>query len=340
MKLIDLRSDTVTRPSEQMRKAMFEAKVGDDVFEDDPSVNALEEMAAAMFGKESALFCSSGTQTNQIAIKVHTRPGDELICDSYSHIYNYEGGGIAFNSGVQARLIQTKEGIFTPEEIQSRINVDNVHFSRTSLICAENTVNKAGGTIWTKASLEAISACAKQNNLPLHLDGARLFNALIESNYSTNDIGNYFDTISICLSKGLGAPVGSLLLGSKAFIKEARRIRKVLGGGMRQAGFLAAAGIFALENNIERLKVDHQHCNRIAAVLKECSFVEEILPHPTNLLIFKLKDPASSMRLITHFASEGIILVGSGPSTIRFAFHLDVDANDLKRIEKALRSFS
>lgn len=339
MKIIDLRSDTVTQPCDAMRKAMFNAPIGDDVFEDDPSVNALEDKAAAMFGKEAALFCSSGTQTNQIAIKVHTRPGDELICDGFSHIYNYEGGGIAFNSGVQARLIHTKDGIFTPNEVRERINVDNVHFSRTSLICVENTVNKAGGSIWKKGALEEISTCAKEVKLPLHLDGARLFNALVESDYSTKDIGNYFDTISICLSKGLGAPVGSLLLGDKSFIKEARRIRKVFGGGMRQAGFLAAAGEFALTNNIDRLKIDHQNCQKIALVVKECNYIHEVLPHESNLLIFKFKDASVTPRFIAHFATQGIKLVSSGPTTIRFAFHLDVSENDLIRIENALRSF-
>jgi threonine aldolase len=339
MKIIDLRSDTVTQPCDAMRKAMFNAPIGDDVFEDDPSVNALEDKAAVMFGKEAALFCSSGTQTNQIAIKVHTRPGDELICDGFSHIYNYEGGGIAFNSGVQARLIHTKDGIFTPNEVRERINADNVHFSRTSLICAENTVNKAGGSIWTKSALEEISTCAKEVKLPLHLDGARLFNALVESDYSTKDIGNYFDTISICLSKGLGAPVGSLLLGDKSFIKEARRVRKVFGGGMRQAGFLAAAGHYALTNNIDRLKVDHLHCQKIASVVMECNYISEVLPHATNLLIFKFKDASLTPRFIQHFAEAGIKLVSSGPTTIRFAFHLDVSENDLIRIENALRSF-
>lgn len=339
MKLIDLRSDTVTQPCELMRKAMINAPLGDDVFEDDPSVNSLEAMAAQMFGKESALFCSSGTQTNQIAIKVHTRPGDELICDSFSHIYNYEGGGIAFNSGVQARLIHTSKGIFSPTDIKERINSDNVHFSRTSLICVENTVNKAGGSIWSKNDLEQVSACAKAEGLPLHLDGARLFNAIVESDYTTNDIGNYFDTISICLSKGLGAPVGSLLLGSKAFIKEARRVRKVFGGGMRQAGILAAAGEFALTNNIERLKIDHRNCQRIAQIVKECNYIHEILPHESNLLIFKFKEASYTPRFIDHFAAHGIKLVSSGPTTIRFAFHLDVKDTDLIRIENALRSF-
>ncbi len=339
MKLLDLRSDTVTQPSEAMRNAMFNAPLGDDVFEDDPSVNALENMAADLFGKEAALFCSSGTQTNQIAIKVHTRPGDELICDGFSHIYNYEGGGIAFNSGVQARLIHTKDGIFSPDEIRERINSDNVHFSRTSLICVENTVNKAGGSIWSKEKLELVSQCAKEENLPLHLDGARLFNAIVASNYTTKDIGRYFDTISICLSKGLGAPVGSLLLGDKSFIKESRRIRKVFGGGMRQAGLLAAAGQYALTHNIDRLKNDHENCQKIAHVINECKYVHEVLPHASNLLIFKFKDASVTPRFIAHFAAQGIKLVSSGPTTIRFAFHLDVTEIDLLRIENALRSF-
>ncbi len=340
MKTIDLRSDTVTKPSKAMLQAMFEAQVGDDVFGDDPTINALEEKVAQLFGKEAALFCSSGTQTNQIAIKVHTQPGDELICDRTAHIYNYEGGGIAFNSGVQARYVFGDKGRFTADEVLQNINDDNVHFPRTSLVCIENTVNKGGGSIWSWAQMQAIRTVCDEKKLPLHLDGARLFNALVETKISTQQIGNLFDSVSICLSKGLGCPVGSLLIGDKNFIYKARRIRKVLGGGMRQAGFLAAAGIFALDNHIERLKDDHRRTKQLQSLLQPLSFVEEMIPAETNLLIFKLKKEFSTQKFIQHFAEKNIIIVSAGLQTIRFALHLDIDDNDLQRVGEALKSFA
>ena len=216
--MIDFRSDTVTKPSKEMLHQMFAAEVGDDVFGDDPNVNALEKEAAEMFGKEAALFCSSGTQTNQIAIKAHTQPGEELICDRLSHIYNYEGGGIAFNSGVQVRYVFGERGIFTADDVMQNINADDPHFAKTSLVCIENTVNKGGGSIWSLDEMQNIKNACNKNNLKLHLDGARLFNALVETGITTQQIGDTFDTISICLSKGLGCPIGSLLLGNKEFI--------------------------------------------------------------------------------------------------------------------------
>ncbi len=254
--MIDFRSDTVTKPSPQMLECMFTAKVGDDVFGEDPSVNELESLAASMFGLEAGLFCPSGTMTNQIAIKAHTQPGDELICDKMSHIYQYEGGGIAFNSGCSVKLIDGDRGRITADQVKAAINPDDVHKPNTSLVSLENTANRGGGSCYNFTDIQEIKEVCLQNNLKLHLDGARIFNALIAKNETAKQYGEIFDTISICLSKGLGTPVGSVLLGPKDFIKKARRIRKVFGGGMRQAGFMAAAGIYALQNNIDRLSIE------------------------------------------------------------------------------------
>ena len=339
MKMIDLRSDTVTKPSKEMLEVMMNAEVGDDVFGDDPNVNTLENEAASMFCKEAALFCCSGTQTNQIAIKVHTQPGEELICDRLSHIYNYEGGGIAFNSGVQVRYVFGDKGIFTSDDVLQNINDDNVHFPKTSLVCIENTVNKGGGSIWNLAQIQPIKKVCDEKKLKLHLDGARLFNALVETKNTTEEIGNTFESISICLSKGLGCPVGSLLIGDKEFIYKARRIRKVLGGGMRQAGLLAAAGRFALKNNIERLTLDHKKAKHLANILQQQNFVEELIPVATNILIFKLKKEFSTEKFIQHFATNNIKIVSAGVQTIRLVMHLDVTDIDVMQIEKAIINF-
>ena len=337
--MIDLRSDTVTKPSKEMLEVMMNAEVGDDVFGDDPNVNTLENEAASMFCKEAALFCCSGTQTNQIAIKVHTQPGEELICDRLSHIYNYEGGGIAFNSGVQVRYVFGDKGIFTSDDVLQNINDDNVHFPKTSLVCIENTVNKGGGSIWNLAQIQPIKKVCDEKKLKLHLDGARLFNALVETKNTTEEIGNTFESISICLSKGLGCPVGSLLIGDKEFIYKARRIRKVLGGGMRQAGLLAAAGRFALKNNIERLTLDHKKAKHLANILQQQNFVEELIPVATNILIFKLKKEFSTEKFIQHFATNNIKIVSAGVQTIRLVMHLDVTDIDVMQIEKAIINF-
>jgi threonine aldolase len=336
MKLIDLRSDTVTRPTKEMKEAMFNAKVGDDVFGDDPSVNALEIEAAEMFGKEAALFCSSGTQTNQIAIKVHTQPGDEIICDRLSHIYNYEGGGIAFNSGVQVRYVFGDKGIFTANDVLQNINADDPHFPHTSLVCIENTVNKGGGSVWPMTKIKEVKTACEGKNLPLHLDGARLFNALVKQNVSTTEIGEQFSSISICLSKGLGCPVGSLLLGTKEFIYKARRIRKVFGGGMRQAGYLAAAGSFALKNNVKRLKDDNEKAMYLGSVINKLNYVDELFPVETNIILFKLKLEGNTEKIIEHFANHQIKIISSGNQTIRMVMHLDVSDDDVNRVEKCL----
>lgn len=335
---IDLRSDTVTTPTAEMLEAMMQAEVGDDVFGEDPSINALQDYAANLFGMEAALFCSSGTQTNQIAIKLHTQPGSEVICDARSHVYLYEGGGIAFNSGASVKLIQSERGLFTAKDVIENINEENVHFPNTSLVCIENTVNKGGGACWVWEEILKIKEVCKQHNLPFHLDGARLFNALVAKNQNAEDYGKVFDTISICLSKGLGAPVGSLLLGSAQHIQQAKRIRKVLGGGMRQAGFLAAAGLFALQNNIDRLNQDHQHARFIADSIKEKSWVDFILPVETNIIIFKTTDDFPSEKLAAKLHEKNIKISNMGKNLVRFVFHLNQNQTDINYLSEILQS--
>lgn len=330
MSLIDLRSDTVTRPSKEMLEFMMNSKVGDDVFNEDPTINELETYSANLFAKEAALFCPSGTMTNQIAIKVHTQPGDELLCDVNSHIYNYEGGGISFNSGVQAKLLQGSEGRLSVDLIENSINGDYDWLTRTSLVSLENTVNRAGGSFYTLQQVKPIQDLCKAKGLKLHLDGARLFNALEETKEGTQEVGRHFDSISICLSKGLGAPVGSLLLGEKEFIRKARKVRKVFGGGMRQAGFLASAGLFALKNNVSRLKEDHFKAKQIEAVLKSMPYVENVLPVYTNILIFNLKaDKYTGDQFEKKLAENNIKISAFGKQTIRMVTHLDFTDNML-----------
>lgn len=334
--MIDLLSDTLTKPTKEMLEYMFKAEVGDDVFGEDPTVNKLQKMAADMFGMEAALYCSSGTQTNQIAIKVHTQPGDEIICDKLSHIYMYEGGGIAFNSGVSVRLIDGNNGRFTADDIIANINPDNIHQPVTKMVEVENTVNKGGGAYYEFSELEKMSKICKENNLIFHLDGARLFNALVETNETPKDYGKIFDSISICLSKGLGAPVGSLLLGNKAFIKKALRVRKLMGGAMRQAGFIAAAGIYALENNIDRLKVDNDKAKKIGEILQNMTYVKDILPVDTNIIIFKLTDNIKDTTFIEKLKQQNVRASIFGRQTIRMVTHLNFTDEMLVDLEKAL----
>jgi threonine aldolase len=336
--IIDLRSDTVTRPTKGMLEAMFSAKVGDDVFGDDPSVIELERKVAEMFGKPSAVFCPSGTMTNQIAIKVHTKPGDEVICDEGSHVYRYEGGGIAFNSGSSVKLIKGDRGRITAEQVLNCINPDDVHAPRTSLVVAENTSNRGGGSCYDFEELNKISQVCKENKLKFHLDGARLFNALAVTGETTSDVGNLFDSVSICLSKGLGAPVGSVLTGNSDFIKQARRVRKVFGGGMRQSGFLAAAGIYALDHNIGRIKEDHHRAGLIALFLPQCSFIDKVMPVDTNIIIFRLKADINEKEFIVNLKSKGILVVGFGPQLIRMVTHLDFTDKHLDRLTTTLLS--
>lgn len=334
---IDLRSDTVTKPCKNMLEAMMNAEVGDDVFNEDPTVILLEQKAAKLFNKESALFCPSGTMTNQIAIKVHTQPGDEVLCDVNSHIYNYEGGGISFNSGAQARLIQGDRGRLNAGQIEQNINGDFDWLTRTSLVSLENTVNRAGGSIYTLNEVLPIAQLCKNKNLAFHLDGARIFNALVETGEKTVDWGNAFDSISICLSKGLGTPVGSLLLGTKEFIKKARRVRKVFGGGMRQAGYLAAAGIYALDNNIARLKEDHKRAKEIENLLKTASYVESILPVESNIVIFNLNNRFTGEQFEAKLKEKNIKIAAFGKQTIRFVTHKDFTDDMMSALMRVLK---
>ena len=334
---IDLRSDTVTKPTKAMMDAMMSAPVGDDVFNEDPTILALEKKSAILFNKEAALFCPSGTMTNQIAIRCHTQLGDELLCDVNSHIYNYEGGGISSNSGVQAKLLQGDRGRITAKHIVDNINADYDWLTRTSLVCLENTVNRAGGSYYDLNTIKQIKQACNNHKLPLHLDGARIFNALVETDDSTSDIGREFDSVSICLSKGLGAPVGSLLLGTSDFIKKARRVRKAFGGGMRQAGFLAAAGIYALDNNIERLKEDHTRAKEIGNVLSALPYVESVLPVDTNIVIFNLTDKYTAVSFEEALKPHGIKLAAFGKQTIRFVTHLDFTDDMLTKTIEILK---
>ncbi len=323
--MTDLRSDTFTKPSPAMLEAMFKAQVGDDVFGEDPSVNQLEAMCAEMFGMEAALFCPSGTMTNQIGIKCHTQPGDEVICDKVSHVYIYEGGGIAFNSGSQVKALDGDRGRISAQQVNDAINPDDVHKARTSLVSLENTANRGGGSCYDFSEFQLIKEVCLKNKLSFHLDGARLWNALVAKNESPKQYGAIFDSISICLSKGLGTPVGSVLLGKTDFIKKARRVRKVFGGGMRQAGYLAAAGIYALENNIDRLADDHRHASEIAAALAKKDFVGKIMPVETNIIIFEVEgDRFTAKALAEHFKAEDILCIAISPTQVRMVTHLDV----------------
>jgi threonine aldolase len=330
--ITDLRSDTFTKPSPAMLEAMFKAPVGDDVFGEDPSVNKLEAMTAGIFGMEAGLFCPSGTMTNQIAIKCHTQPGDEIICDKLSHIYIYEGGGIAFNSGSQVKAIEGNLGRVTAEQVIENINADDIHKARTSLISLENTANRGGGSCYDFTELQKIKQISVENKLALHLDGARLYNALIAKNETPIQYGELFDSISLCLSKGLGTPVGSVLMGSAAFIKKARRIRKVFGGAMRQAGYLAGAGIFALENNVEKLAQDHLHAKQIAGVLTKKDFVSAILPVETNIVIFELKNGYSAIEFCNRLKQDDILCLPISPTQVRMVTHLDVTDTMIKKL--------
>ncbi|HEV7230454.1 MAG TPA: GntG family PLP-dependent aldolase [Bacteroidia bacterium] len=336
--MTDLRSDTVTRPTKGMLEAMFSAKVGDDVFNEDPTIQALEEKTATLFGKEAGIFCPSGTMTNQIAIKVHTQPGDEVICESTCHIYNFEGGGISFNSGAQAKLLTGDRGRLQAMQVEENINASYDWLTHTSLVSIENTCNRSGGSFYSLAGMREISEVCIKHNLRFHLDGARIFNALVETGDTPHAVGQLFDSVSVCLSKGLGAPVGSVLLGSREFIAKARRVRKVFGGGMRQAGYLAAAGIYALDNHVARLKEDHKRAKALADALKKLPFVENILPVDTNIIIFTLSEKMKSDDMVARLKADNIICSGFGKQTIRFVTHLDFTDDMLEKTITALKA--
>lgn len=334
--MIDLRSDTVTRPTPEMLEAMMQASVGDDVFGEDPTVNALEEKTAQLFGMDSGLFCPSGTMTNQIAIRAQTQPQQEIICDQCSHIYVYEGGGLAYNSLVSTRLLQGDRGILTAEMVEENINADNIHFPETSLVSLENTVNKGGGACYSLDRIKEIYEVCQTHKLALHLDGARVFNALTATGNSPDQYGECFSSISVCLSKGLGAPVGSVLVGNSDLIRRARRIRKVFGGGMRQAGYLAAAGIYALDHHVSRLHDDHHRAKVLAESLEACRFVISVLPVQTNIVIATLHN-TTPQQFLDQLEAEGIKAVAFGKQVVRFVTHLDFSDEHLEKFVEVLK---
>ena len=305
-----------------MLAAMWSAEIGDDVFGEDPTVNALEQKLAEMFGMEAGIFCPSGTMTNQIAIKLHTGPQQEIICHKYSHIYLYEAGGIMANARASVKLLDGAYGKITAESIAENISPDDVHACETTLVSLENTMNKGGGSIYILDEVKPIRALCKKNGIKLHLDGARLFNALVASGESAKDWGAQFDTISICLSKGLGCPIGSVLLGTKADIKRARKIRKSFGGGMRQAGYLAAAAIYALDHHVDRLGEDHYRAKTLGQMLEKHPLISELFPVVTNIVIARLKD-ISPEDFLSKLADKGIKAVKFGKDQVRFVTHLD-----------------
>lgn len=336
--LINLFSDTVTVPSQKMLDYMFKAKVGDDVARADPTVKKLEKTLAQMFGHESALFFPSGTMTNQAAIKLQTQPGDQMICDKWSHVYNYEGGAAAAISGVTSTLIDGERGMFTLEQLKQKINdKDDFHLPITRLITVENTTNKGGGACWDFNELEKISKFCKKNEYKVHLDGARLFNAIVESDKTPQQYGKLFNTISICLSKSLGAPIGSVLVSDHATIVRAQRVRKLLGGGMRQVGYLAAAGIYALENNIERLKIDHKNAQTLKQALKQCSKVKKVEKVETNVVIFYLNDGLCETEFMETLYKNNIEISDMGQGKLRMVTHLDITSSMIDYVCEVLQ---
>jgi threonine aldolase len=319
-----------------MQEAMQQAAIGDDVFGEDPSINALESKTAELFGMQAAIYCPSGTMTNQIAIKCHTQPGDEIICDENSHIYQYEGGGIAFNSLCSVKLLAGNFGRISATQIEGAVQPDDVHRPISRLVSLENTSNRGGGSCYDFAEIQRIRAVCNKHQLALHLDGARLWNALIAKNESAIQYGQVFDSISVCLSKSLGCPVGSLLVGNHSFIKKARRIRKVFGGGMRQAGFLAAAGIYALDHHLERLKTDHSHAKRLESTLQNLPFVKIVLPVETNIVIFELQDGLSAPALVNTLKERGILAYAIAPNRVRLVTHLDISSDMIDKTVEEL----
>lgn len=321
--IIDLRSDTVTKPSKGMLDTMMRASVGDDVFKEDPTVNALEERVAALFGKPNALFFPSGSMANQTAIKLHTRPGDQLICDKYAHVYNYEGGGVSFNSGVSCNLIDGQRGMFTADQAIAAINPTDFYYSPTRMVAIENTTNKGGGACWDFFELKKIRELCNDHNLGYHLDGARIWNALVAKDETAKQYGGIFDTISVCFSKGLGCPIGSVLVGDEDIMKEAIRVRKIFGGNMRQVGYLAAAGLYALDNNIQRLSEDHEKAKEIGEVLLGIPFIKTVEPIETNIIIFELNENIDEKQFVQKLANDNIHIIGMGGGKLRIVTHLD-----------------
>ena len=338
--MIDLRSDTVTCPTPEMLEYMMNTSVGDDVYGEDPTVNQLQERMADIFGMEAGLFCPSGTMCNQIAIRINTQPQDQVICDEQSHIYLYEGGGIAANSMVSVRLVKGDYMRISPEQVEKNINIDNPHFPRTKLVSLENTCNKGGGSYYRIEDVAAISEVCRRHELRLHIDGARLFNALVATGEDPRRYSQYVDTISICLSKGLGAPVGSVLLGSEKSIHHALRVRKMLGGGMRQAGYLAAAGLYALDHHIERLTEDHRRAHVLGSALSGCDWITELMPVHTNIICFKPDPTKVQVDVIGNYLNErGIKFSTFGEGYMRFVTHLQLTDEMVTQVSEALVSF-
>ncbi|WGK64753.1 threonine aldolase family protein [Croceiramulus getboli] len=324
MKTIELRSDTFTKPTPGMLEAIMQAEVGDDVYKEDPTVNALEEKVAQLFGMDSALYFPTGSMTNQAAIKLHTQPGEQLICDHYAHVFNYEGGGVSFNSGVSCKLVQGHRGMITATQVEDHINPpDFYHSPLTRLVCLENTTNKGGGACYDLEEIKKIKAVCEAHGLGLHLDGARLWNAMVATGEDPKTFGALFDTISVCLSKGLGAPMGSVLVGKKRYMDNAMRVRKVLGGGMRQGGFMAAAGIYALDHHRQRLVEDHQKAREIAEVLSSHPKVASVEPTETNIVIFALQESEDEAAFIKHLEQKGVRLSALGRGKLRIVTHYD-----------------
>ncbi len=339
MKEIDLRSDTVTKPTKGMLQAIMSAEVGDDVYKEDPTVNALEERLAEMFGKDQGLFFPTGSMANQAAIKLHTQPAEQLICDKWAHVYNYEGGGVSFNSGVSCKLVDGHRGMITAQQVEDNINPpDFYHSPLTTLVCLENTTNKGGGACYDFEEFRRIRKVCDENNLGLHLDGARLFNALVAKKEDPKDYGKIFDTISICLSKGLGTPIGTVLVGDKKLMKNAIRVRKVLGGGMRQVGFMAAAGIYALDNHVERLTEDHKRAKEIGNALKSQGYIGEVEPVESNIVIFYLKDPSNEASFMKQLQKENIRISNMGQGKLRVVTHLDYTEEMHQRFLSVLKN--
>lgn len=338
---INLISDTVTKPTKGMLSAMLNAQVGDDVFKSDPTVIKLQQKIANLFGMEEALFFPSGTMANQTAIKIHTQPGDKMFCDKWSHVYNFEGGGAAFNSGVTSHLIDGDRGMFTANQLKEAVTGgrSDIHVPYSRLVVIENTTNKGGGACWDFEEILKIKAICNSSDLAIHLDGARLFNAMVAKNETPEQYGEVFDTISICLSKGLGAPVGSLLLGTKEHMEKALRIRKLFGGAMRQSGYLAAAGIYALDNHVKRLERDHKRAKILGEVLVNCSLVKRVEPIETNIVIFNLTDSIDELDFIDQLNQAGISLISMGHGKLRMVTHLDFSEEMLKKVVQTIKAF-
>jgi threonine aldolase len=339
---IDLRSDTVTRPTPAMRRAMAEAEVGDDVYGEDPSIRALERATAERLGKEAALFVPSGTMANQVAVGAHTTPGDEVLCDHTAHIYVWEGGGIARLWGATARAVEGDHGLLSRDRLEGKLRPDDSHYVRTRLVCLENTHNRGGGRVYPIEQVAAISAWAREHGLAMHLDGARLMNAVVASGIPARDWARHFDTVSVCFSKGLGAPVGSALAGPAELIRRAHRLRKVLGGGMRQGGVIAAAALHALENHVERLADDHAHAQILARAVAETEGLSLESGAVETNLVWIAVDPAfgTAPALAARLRAEGVLVSALGPQVLRACTHLDVTREDVAYAAERIRKLA